>query len=192
MHSPPKLDWAVRAIRSGRPERTIRRLSRLRARHPTDLTVSYVLAHALELLGESDRAVAIWEQISTQQREQAVPKAPSEAVEFRHSDELTAALEIVLARHEPDDPFEQLVAQLGDAGLSDVPFVNESQADDVAGREEQAELVSETLGRILVAQRKFAAAASVYRTLAEQEPDHSERLLKEAATLQSRAEEEAA
>ncbi len=184
------LSKVLAAIRDGRAAEVLEALATLHNKRPRDIFICYVFAYALEQAGKPERAVSMWKsalalQGARPRRDTLVQPA---GIPFRHTPDLQQELYTILVENDDDDPIQTLIMRLKTAVPSDALPLDEDKFDDIEPEEEEEQtLVSETLGRILIAQEKYVEAASVYRTLAEQYPDHRERLLAEASRLRNLA-----
>ena len=183
------LDYAIAAIREGRTAEVLDELTRLHKRHPEDVFTSYLFAYALEQVSKPQQAAAVWKSTSSIQEPdlQGTTSASPTAALFRHTPGLQEELDAIFSGDDPDDPIQALIAKLNTAPQPGSVPLEDDGFDDLLPEEEEQTLVSETLGRILIAQEKYTEAASVYRTLAEQHPDHRDRLLAEANRLRDLA-----
>ena len=187
------LNSALVAIQDGRAADVLNDLDTLHKKRPRDISTCYVFAYALEQAGESDGAASVWSSARVLQktRRRGGVSRPGNSKAFRHTSTLKQDLEAIFFDDSADDPVQELITKLNTGTPSDFMSLDEEDFDDPLPEEEEQQLVSETLGRILIAQEKYSEAASVYRTLAEQHPDHRERLLAEANQLRDLAAKDA-
>ena len=175
---------ALNSIQEGRSAEILDQLYHLRKQNPKDIATNYVLAHALEACEQGTRAESIWKTAGLLQAEDESPviPEPSDIPAFEHTSTLAARLDEIIG--EEDDEIQQLIMQLESAGRPDLGS-NESIIDEPVEEEEFSDTITETFARILVAQKQYAEASSVYRSLSEQHPDERDRFLQEAERLEA-------
>lgn len=175
---------ALNSIGEGRSAEILDQIYHLRKQNPKDIATNYVLAHALEACEQGTRAESIWKTAGLLQTEDESPVTPepSDIPDFEHTSTLAARLDEIIG--EEDDEIQQLIMQLESAGRPDLAS-HESVFDEPAEEEEFSDTITETFARILVAQKQYAEASSVYRSLSEQHPDERDRFLQEVERLEA-------
>lgn len=174
---------ALNSIGEDRSAEILDQLRHLRKQNPQDIATNYVLAHALEACEQGARAESIWKAASLLQAKDGSPviPEPSDIPAFDHTSTLAARLDEIIG--EEDDEIQQLIMQLESAGRPDLGS-HESVLDEPVEEEEFSDTITETFARILVAQKQYAEASSVYRSLSEQHPDERDRFLQEVERLE--------
>ena len=177
---------ALNIIQEGRASEVIDHLHAMHRQSSQDLLVSYVLAHALGACELHSRAESIWNAIADLNHSSVVKPQkhpqPSDAEVFVYNDSLQAKLNIILESQEEDD-MDQLIRELSAGERKSFHEVEEIPIEEIPEDEVEQDPITETFARILVAQKKYAEAAAVYRSLSETNPDDKDRLLEEANKL---------
>lgn len=175
---------ALNSIGEGRSAEILDQLHHLHQQSPLDIATSYVLAHALEACDQGTRAESIWKTASLLQAKDESPviPEPTDIPVFEHTSTLAARLDEIIG--EEDDEIQQLIMQLESAGRPNLAS-HESVIDEPVEEEEFSDTITETFARILVAQKQYAEASSVYRSLSEQHPDERDRFLREVERLEA-------
>ena len=180
---------ALKMIEKGRASEILDQLNEMHLHSPQDIPTNYVLAHALDVCGQKNRAESVWNTIHSLQPRKEIPKKielPDKVNVFTHTDSLQIGLNRILEKDEEDE-IRTLIQQL-DSGER-TPFDEALLAGDIVLEELPEESydddpITETFARILVAQKKYSEASLVYRSLSEQNPDDKDRLLGEAERLE--------
>lgn len=174
---------ALNSIQEGRSAEILDQLYHLRKQNPKDIATNYVLAHALEACEQGTRAESIWKTAGLLHAEDESPVTPepSDIPAFEHTSTLAARLDEIIG--EEDDEIQQLIMQLESAGRPSLDS-HESISDEPVEEEEFSDTITETFARILVAQKQYAEASSVYRSLSEQHPDERDRFLQEVERME--------
>ena len=175
---------AIAAIRKGRASEVLASLLKWRVADPFDKSVCYLYAWALEQAGHSTKAEKVWSTCAGLPSESSsnVDSAP-DAIPIKYSYDLAARLLAIWSEEGSDDPIDQMIGRLNAAPGQSEPAVDQKYLDDLVDLSDESTLVSETYGRILVAQKKHAEAAIVYRRLAKEFPEQRDAHLAEAERL---------
>lgn len=176
---------ALNAIEEGRSAEILDQLHDLRRQTPLDVATNYVLAHALEVCEQDTRAESVWKTTNLLQAEDKSPviPEPSGAPAFEHTSKLAAKLDEIIGE-EDDDEIQRLITQLDSVERPDISS-HDSAFDEPLEEEEFSDTITETFARILVAQKQYEKASSVYRSLSEQDSDKRDHFLQEAERLEA-------
>ena len=179
------LNHALKAIRKGRASDVLAKLLKWRIEAPFDLATCYVYAYALEKAGHTEKASEVWRTSSKLQAEQPqTGKIPIQPLHLnKYTDELEIELLSILMEGETDIRIRQMLAQLNAAPRPGSVPMGQAILDDLVELENDSTIISDTFGRILATQKKYAEAAAVYRRLAEQNPERREIHIAEASRL---------
>ncbi len=187
---------AVTRIRKGQASKILDQLHDMHLHSPQDIRISYVLAHALDVCGQKNRAKSVWETVRSLPPEQEVPEKkniPDGVPVFTYTDSLHADLNRILKEENKEDEIRNLIEQLDAKERTDFDealLTGDTSLDDLP-EESYEDPVTETFARILVTQKKYSEAATVYRSLGEQKPEERDRLLGEADRLELLASQQA-
>jgi len=185
---------ALKIIEDGRASEILDQLQELHRQSSEDLKINYILAHALDTCEQHNQAKSVWETArSFQPGKQNIEQVdlPDEVNIFTHTDSLQIGLNKILDGDKTDE-IQQLILQLDSADRTtfDEALLTGNASLDEVQEDSQDDPVTETFARILVAQKKYSEASSVYRSLSEQNPAERERLLHEAEKLKVLANQE--
>lgn len=181
---------ALTMINEGRASETITQLREMSIHYPSDILTNYVLGHALDISHQHLLAKHVWKTASSLSSADDTPqkmKLPDGVKEFIHTESLQNELSRILGEDESDE-IGNLIKHLDSA--DGVKFEGVIEDDDFQDDYSDDDPVTETFARILATQKKYTEAASVYRSLGEQNPQDRERLLGEAGKMDILAEPE--